>query len=478
MRIERTAGVLASVLMGVTGLAGAQDLTPKAGPQTRAIVVDGAMVHPVWKSGQDGGAGEAAPPIADGVVYFKDGTIQGVYTRSAWSEFMRIALWDAPPRVIDAKGKHVYPGLIAPMTQLGLTEIQSLEETQDLGEVGGVTPEVRAGVAINPDSTLLPVTRRNGILLAGVFPGGGLIPGQASVVRMDAWTTEDANVTTDRGNAGISSGMVLRWPNVRPIVAWWNDRSEEDQMKDIKRDLEEIARVFDTAKNYVIARGADPSLPVDVRWEAMAPVFKEGVKPEGAKQLQLYVQAQDADQISSAVQFCADRGLRCIIVGGRDAHLVSEMLKKHDVPVIVQGVQNMPRRDDAPVNEPFMLPAKLAAAGVRFAIASNDDTAHERNLPYAVATAVAHGLEKAAGLRSITIDAAKILGVDAKYGSLEKGKSATLIITTGDPMEVTSDVVMSFLDGREIDMSNKQTKLAEKYLERYRQEGELKGEQK
>jgi imidazolonepropionase-like amidohydrolase len=165
-------------------------------------------------------------------------------------------------------------------------------------------------------------------------------------------------------------------------------------------------------------------------------------------------------------------------VGGRDAHLVSEMLKKHDVPVIVQGVQNMPRRDDAPVNEPFMLPAKLAAAGVRFAIASNDDTAHERNLPYAVATAVAHGLEKAAGLRSITIDAAKILGVDAKYGSLEKGKSATLIITTGDPMEVTSDVVMSFLDGREIDMSNKQTKLAEKYLERYRQEGELKGEQK
>jgi imidazolonepropionase-like amidohydrolase len=115
---------------------------------------------------------------------------------------------------------------------------------------------------------------------------------------------------------------------------------------------------------------------------------------------------------------------------------------------------------------------------VRFTIASNDDTAHERNLPYTVATAVAHGLEKAAGLRSITIDAARILGVDAKYGSIETGKSATLIVTTGDPMEVTSDVVMSFLDGREIDMSNKQTKLAEKYLERYRQEGELKNEQK
>jgi imidazolonepropionase-like amidohydrolase len=475
MRILRTVGVLALGVVSVAGLAGAQDLTPKAGPQTEAIVIAGATIHPVWKGDPQGGQGAAAPAIADGVLYFTEGTLRGVYTRKDWEEYQKIVLWASPPRVIDAKGKHVYPGLIAPMTQLGLTEIQAVAATQDLGEVGNVTPEVRAGVAINPDSTLLPVTRRNGILLAGVFPVGGLVPGQASVVRMDAWTIEDANVATNRG---ISSGMVLRWPNVRPIVAWWNDRSEEDQMKDIRRDLEEIAKVFDTAKNYVVARAADQSLPVDVRWEAMAPVFKEGLKAEGAKQLPIYVQAQDADQIASAVQFCADRGLSCIIVGGRDAHLVSEMLKKHDVPVIVQGVQNMPRRDDAPVNEPFTLPAKLAAAGVRFTIASNDDTAHERNLPYTVATAVAHGLEKAAGLRSITIDAARILGVDAKYGSIETGKSATLIVTTGDPMEVTSDVVMSFLDGREIDMSNKQTKLAEKYLERYRQEGELKNEQK
>ena len=458
MRILRTVGVLALGVVSVAGLAGAQDLTPKAGPQTEAIVIAGATIHPVWKGDPQGGQGAAAPAIADGVLYFTEGTLRGVYTRKDWEEYQKIVLWASPPRVIDAKGKHVYPGLIAPMTQLGLTEIQAVAATQDLGEVGNVTPEVRAGVAINPDSTLLPV-----------------VPGQASVVRMDAWTIEDANVATNRG---ISSGMVLRWPNVRPIVAWWNDRSEEDQMKDIRRDLEEIAKVFDTAKNYVVARAADQSLPVDVRWEAMTPVFKEGLKAEGAKQLPIYVQAQDADQIASAVQFCADRGLSCIIVGGRDAHLVSEMLKKHDVPVIVQGVQNMPRRDDAPVNEPFTLPAKLAAAGVRFTIASNDDTAHERNLPYTVATAVAHGLEKAAGLRSITIDAARILGVDAKYGSIETGKSATLIVTTGDPMEVTSDVVMSFLDGREIDMSNKQTKLAEKYLERYRQEGELKNEQK
>ena len=204
MRILRTVGVLALGVVSVAGLAGAQDLTPKAGPQTEAIVIAGATIHPVWKGDPQGGQGAAAPAIADGVLYFTEGTLRGVYTRKDWEEYQKIVLWASPPRVIDAKGKHVYPGLIAPMTQLGLTEIQAVAATQDLGEVGNVTPEVRAGVAINPDSTLLPVTRRNGILLAGVFPVGGLVPGQASVVRMDAWTIEDANVATNRG---ISSGM-------------------------------------------------------------------------------------------------------------------------------------------------------------------------------------------------------------------------------------------------------------------------------
>ncbi len=448
--------------------ASAQDLTPKAPAQTEPIVISGATIHPVSKGG------EPAPAIEDGVLYFTEGTLRGVYTKSQWADLQRTALWASPPRTIDAKGKHVYPGLIGPSTQLGLTEIQSVPQTADLGEVGNVTPEVRAGVAVNPDSTLLPVTRRNGILIVGVAPVGGMVPGQMSVMRLDAWTNDEAIVQTSRG---VSTGMILRWPNVRPITAWWMDKSEEDQLKDIKKDLDEIVKVFDTAKNYAIARSADQSLPIDVRWEAMRPIFSatEGDAVTLA-QLPLFVLAQDADQITSAVQFCTERKLKCVIVGGRDAFMVSDVLKKHDVPVIVQGIQNMPRRDDSPVDEPFVLPRKLLDAGVRFTISNNDDTGHERNLPYSVATAVAHGLPGDAGMRTITIDAARILGIDARYGSLEAGKSATLIVTTGDPLLVTSDVVMAFLDGRELDLTNKQTKLAEKYLERYRQKGELKGQ--
>jgi imidazolonepropionase-like amidohydrolase len=148
---------------------------------------------------------------------------------------------------------------------------------------------------------------------------------------------------------------------------------------------------------------------------------------------------------------------------------VGEALKAANVPVIIQGTHVMPRRDDSPVAEAFTLPLRLHQAGVAFCLAYADDTAHERNLPYAAATAVAFGLPQEVALRSVTLSAAEILGVADRLGSLEVGKAATLIITTGDPLDIRTETRQAFIDGREIDLSNKQRKLYEKYRERYRQ---------
>jgi imidazolonepropionase-like amidohydrolase len=254
---------------------------------------------------------------------------------------------------------------------------------------------------------------------------------------------------------------------MRTVTAWWMDKSEEEQLKEIRESLRRIEETFDAAKAYADARAADPNAPADLRWEAMRPLWE----PEG--KARLFIHAQDLDQINAAVQCCVRRGLRCTLIGGRDATLAAELLKEHRVPVVVLGTHAMPKRDDAPYDDAFTLPRRLADAGITFSIATGDDTAHERNLPYAAAMAAAHGLSADDALRAVTLDSAKVLGIEKQYGSLEKGKSATLILTTGNPLEITTQVRRAFIDGREIDLSNKQTKLAEKYLEKARQRGDI-----
>ncbi|MBI1191180.1 MAG: amidohydrolase family protein [Tepidisphaera sp.] len=444
-----TLTLLAASIAGVS-VANAQDLGLKAPAQDGPIAILHATVHPI-----------EGPEIADGVVWFSDGVISHVGKASEWEDIKSRARFAKPPREIDASGLHVYPGLFGPLTQQGLNEIQAVPATIDTSEVGAVTPEVRATVAVNPDSTVIPVTRANGVLLAGVFPEGGIIAGRCGVIRMDAWTRPEMTVRDD-------SGVVLRWPNMRPINAWWNNRSDEEQQKEIKANLDAIAKVFDTAKAYADAKAADANAPTDLRWEAMKSLFaKDNAEP-------LFVFADDMDQINAAVTFCADRGVRCVLVGGRDADRCAPLLKEHNVSVLVRGTFVMPRRDDAPYDDGYTLPKRLFDAGIPFAIAGGDETAHERNLPYAAAMAAAHGLPQDAAIRAITLGPAELLGVADHYGSLKDGKSATLIITTGNPLEITTHVKQAFIDGREISLDNKQEELAKKYRERYRQTGDLK----
>jgi imidazolonepropionase-like amidohydrolase len=428
------------LIAAIGAIAPSQDLTSRAARPKGPISIVGATIHPV-----------SGPPIEGGTIMFDGGIITGVAPGAA-----------PTGTVIDARGKHVYPGMIGAVTQLGLAEIASVRASRDFAEVGDVTPEVRAAVAVNPDSTLLPVTRANGVLSAGVFPTGGAIPGRASVIQLEGWTHEDMTVLPD-------AGVVVTWPSARPRgrgrFSSEPDRSEDDRSKEANAAVTKIEEFFEAATAYVRARDADPTIPLDIRLEAMSGVVDS---TKLGMQRPVFFMAQDYDQILGVVGMARRQRIRAVIVGGRDAPLLADVLKSHSIPVIVSGTFKLPKRGDSPYDDAYTLPARLESAGVKWCLASGDETPHERNLPYAAALASAHGLSREAALRSVTLSPAEILGVHEKLGSLDPGKLATLIVTDGDPLEVTTKVERAFIAGREIDLSNKQTRLAGKYGEKYR----------
>ncbi|MHC4548265.1 MAG: amidohydrolase family protein [Planctomycetota bacterium] len=430
----------AATLLLLVAAAAAQDLTHKAPPQIGPVAILNATIHPV-----------SGPPIEDGYVLFHEGRILDLGKMPFEPETARI----------DAKGKHVYPGFISAFTNLGLTEIGAVRASRDFDEVGDLTPEVRAAVAVNPDSTLIPVARTNGVLTFLTFPGGGVLPGRASLMRVDGWTWEEMALRAD-------AGLVVNWPRTRPAYVPWQEgrRAEEDREKRVRERLRRIEEAFGRARGYVDARQAGDGLSVDIRWEAMRPAL-EGRRP-------VFFLAQEYDAIVSAVHFAARYGLKAILVGGHDAWLCADLLKEHDVGVIVRSLHRFPKRSDSDYDESYRLPAKLEKMGVRWCLASGQPASNERNLPYAAARAAAYGLDRDVALKSITLHAARILGIADTHGSLEVRKSATLFIADGDPLEVTTNIEMAFVDGRRIDLSNKQAKLYEKYREKYRQLGLIK----
>lgn len=453
---------LCSLCSLLISTASGQDLGIKAPAQSEPIAIVNARISPV-----------AGAEIERGHVVFDKGVIVAIGSGD-YAGPLRA-------RTVDVKGQHVYPGFIGAVTATGIAEIPTVRPYRDSDEVGDASPEAAPFWALNVDSTIPPVTRANGVLSVGVFPSGGSVPGQISVVRLDGWTWEEMTIRQ-------SAGVVVNWPFMRAVNAWWMDRSEEDQMRDSRRSLDRIDGIFTACAQYVATRAADPKSPEDIRWEAMKAVLPpheatptagaplEGAALEAARaaQLQVFISASDVDQINAAVAWAAERKLKPVIVGGLDAPLCAELLKQHNVPVILTGVHELPRRSDMDYDQRFTLPAKLESLGITWCLASGEDTQQERNLPYNAATAVAYGLPREAAVRAITSSPAKILGVDKTLGTLEVGKSATLFVSTGDPLEVRSNVVHAFIDGREIDLRNKQTQLRDKYRERYMQMGVIR----
>ncbi|MEM7199700.1 MAG: amidohydrolase family protein [Planctomycetota bacterium] len=440
MRSHHLPSAAGGALLALTAAAAAQDLGVKAPPQREAIVLTGATLHPV-----------AGPPLADAAIRFVDGTIQWV---GAAAEIVSVTT--EGDRIIEVAGKHIYPGFISAVTSLGLVEIGSISATRDETEVGDFTPEVRAAVAVNPDSTAMPVTRANGVLAAGAFPRGGALSGHAAVIQLDGWTWEDMTVTDD-------AGLVLRWPSRRVRWSRMAPDAATRALERVTERREKLDEMFGAARAYLAARAADREVATDLRFDGMRSAL-EGKRP-------VFAFADDLESIESVAELAARHQLRMVLVGGREARLCLDLLKRQDIAVVVTGTHRLPRMRHDAYDEPFGLPAALEAAGIRWCLATTGGHSNERNLPYHAATAVAFGLDRDAAVRAITASAATLLGVGDRLGTLEIGKDATLFVVDGDPLEITSVVEQAFIRGRAIDLRSKHTELANKYIEKYRQLG-------
>lgn len=415
----------------------AHDAVPGA-PQKAPIALVGGTVHPV-----------VGPVVENGTVLFDGGKLTAVG---------RDVALPTNVRKIDVRGKHVYPGMIDVDTEIGLVEIQAVRATVDDAETGDVNPSARAVTAFNPDSELIPVTRSNGVLTAMTCPRGGLLCGLGSVMRLDGWTWEDMTV---RGDAA----MIVEWPT---LIQTQTARLEQLRVREEKRAkaLEQMTNLFADARAYqkfkrARAEQGAPPPDYDARWEAMLPVL-EGRTP-------LHVRADDMRQIQSAVALARKEGVRLVIVGGYHAPECAELLRSENVAVVVKGTNRLPRYRNDPYDTPFTVPARLYKAGVKFCISASDRMANVRNLPYHAGAAVAYGLPAEEALKSVTLYPAQVAGVDKELGSLEKGKSATLIVTTGDPLDIECQVTAAYIDGREVDLTDRHKQLRDKYQQKYQQ---------
>lgn len=420
---------IATLAIGPDALA-QSDVVP-AKPQSRPVAIVHAVVHTALAD---------TPVIENGHVVFDGGRIVSVGA----------GMPELPPNceIVDAQGMHVSPGFCAFPTTLGLIETLSVESTDDRREFGEFRPEAVPAIAVNPDSDLLTVARAAGILLAINAPDGGLVGGSASAFRLDGWTPADMTVDP-------SVGVVITWPVVEPARVLASRRSPEEQKKRAKEDLDKIARFFDEMKAINAARAADASLEHDLRAEAMRDVLA-GKDP-------VYIEIGSASQVESAVAWTKSRGLKPVVVGGEGVEQAIPFLKAEGVPVIVRGVHRLPGTRHAPTDAPYTLPKKLADAGILFSITTGDEPAHERNLPHHAATAAAFGLDREAALRAVTAAPCSIAGIDSKYGTIAPLKSATIILTRGHPLEITSDVAAAWIDGRAIELTSHQSQMKSKY---------------
>ena len=395
----------------------AHDQIPGA-PQKQPIAIVGATIHTI--SGRD---------IENGTIIFVGGKITALGKGV-----------DIPDgaEVIQAEGKHVYPSLIDANSDIGLVEINSVRATIDSRETGNINPNVRAVAAFNPDSELIPVNRANGVLVALSAPTGGLIAGRSAVMVLDGWTWEDMTLKAD-------AGMHIRWP------------------RDAGREVKELDELLEQTARYVASRKVSSTLPLDLRLESMARVL-DGSLP-------MVVDATSITQIESAVAFAKQRNLKLVIHGGYEAEHCAELLKKADVPVIVSGVYRTPSGRDNPYDEAYTLPKRLKDAGVKFCICSGGrfGASGVRNLPYHAATASAYGLSQEDALKSITLNAAEILGVADRVGTLATGLDATLFIADGNILETETQVQNAFVQGRKVDLDNRHQQLYRKYSAKYDQ---------
>jgi imidazolonepropionase-like amidohydrolase len=415
-------------------LAFAQAVPTPAKPQTQVIVIQNVTIHT--------GTGTV---LEKGSLVFEKGKITQIGTD------LKTA---ANAKIIDASGKHVYPGLITVNSNLGLLEVESVRATNDQSETGAINSNARAIVSYNTDSKVIPTVRSNGVLLAQIAPNGGIFSGTSAVVQLDAWNWEDAAVVQD-------DAVYVNYPNLSlNLTANEGANYVDEQRKNIEKQENLLHQTLKDAINYKNAKENGENVSHNQMLEALVPILKQ--------EKRLFVRASSENQIVAAVALAQQYQLKIVIVGGQDAYLQTDLLKKYNIPVVLFKPHQLPRTEDDDIDMPYKLPSILQKAGIVFCF-DMDEFWNERNLAFQAGTAAAYGLTKEEALASISANPAKILGIDKRVGTLEIGKDATLLISEGDILDMrTSRVTNAFIEGREIDLGNMQTDLYKKFSAKYK----------
>ncbi len=354
--------------------------------------------------------------------------------------------------VIYLNGEHVYPGFINTDNTLGITEIDALRQTRDFDEVGKFNPNVRTAIAYNPESKIIHTVRNNGVLTTQVVPRGGVISGASSIMKLDAWNYEDAALK-------MVDGFHLNWPKRFSQSGPWYAAQGMKKSKNTEERILEIGAYFQSAKAYTQTGDAE----VNLEFEAMRSLFRGTTT--------LYVHCNMSKEIMQVIQFKKKLGIKhVVIVGGYDAGLLTNEIKEANISLILRKVHSLPVRIDEDPRYPYKLPAILQNAGVTFCLGTSGDmeAMNARNLPFLAGESVGYGMSKEDALKSITLNAAKVLRIDDRLGSLEAGKQATFIISTGDVLDMkTSMITMAWIQGRPIVLDDTQKQLYRKYSGKY-----------
>lgn len=347
--------------------------------------------------------------------------------------------------IIRLEGKHVYPGFIATNTILGLVEINAVRATKDMREIGGFNPHVRSIIAYNTASKITPTTRSNGILLGQIVPQGGVISGSSSVVEFDAWNWEDAIYKED-------GGIHLNWPKI-------SGQPTKATKKIYTGKITKLNEFFSTAQAY---SKINAHQEMNIRNEAMRGLFN--------RTKTLFIHANYVKELTESILFAKKYNItKIVIVGGYDSWLITDLIKENNIGIILKRIHNLPAREDDDIDLSYKLPKILHDAGILFCLENSTDAMQARNLPFLAGSAAAYGMDKEEALQLITLNAAKILGIDTTVGSIEKGKDATLFISSGDALDMrTNNVELAFIRGKSIDLDNHQKQLYKKFTAKYK----------
>jgi imidazolonepropionase-like amidohydrolase len=361
--------------------------------------------------------------------------------------------WDT---IIQLNGQHIYPGFVAPNSTLGLTEIDAVRATRDFNDVGTYNPHVRSQVAYNVESRVIQTVRTNGVLIAQATPRGGSISGTSSLMFLNGWNWEDATVLKD-------DGIHVNWPSSIDGGGWWAEPAPKKRNENYEKSKQELVRFFELAQVY--SNSNSPQF--DQRLEAMKSCFQKD------KKARVYIHASELQQILDVIDFAKQFDLKFpVIVGGYDAYLVGKRLKDAGIPVMLQRLHSLPEHEEDAVDLPYKLPFLLQQQGIKFCLQNEGDmeAMNSRNIPFLAGTAMTYGLTEEEAIRSVSLSACEIMGIDKNFGTIEEGKSGTLFVSRGSALDIkTNEITLILSNGVLVPTTNFQSDLYEKYNKKYEQ---------